>query len=94
MKIFLLVPFVYGCHSLGVLFIITYLITYQKYDVDEKLRDEALLREDNKEDVQVNEEHAQVGTNLDLLLGDIRMTQGASVHVDFFIPKGFFEKSK
>ena len=37
------------------------------------IANEALLREANKEDVQTNEEHAQVRTNLDLLLRDIRM---------------------
>jgi len=48
------------------------------------IADEALLREANKEDIQANEEHVQVGTNLDLPV-HIRVTQRASAHVDFFI---------
>jgi len=70
-------------------------------DVDETLKkessnldmaDEALPRKANKEDVQANEEHVQVGTNLDLLPADIRVTQRAGAHVDFFFQQGFFEK--
>jgi len=42
--------------------------------------------------MQANEQHMQVGTNLDLVLVDIRVTQRANVHADFFILEGFFEK--
>jgi len=53
---------------------------------------ETLLKEANKEDIQTNDKSVQVGTDLDLLLVDIRVTQKANVHVDFFILKSFFEK--
>ena len=52
---------------------------------------EALINE-AKGDVQANEEHAQVRTNLNFVLGHIRVTQGSAVHADFFIPEGLFEK--
>ena len=54
--------------------------------------DEALWREDSKKEVQANEEHAQVGMDLDLLSADIGVTEGVVAQVDFFIPEGFFEK--
>ena len=56
------------------------------------IADEALPREANREDVQANEEHVQVGTNLDLLPVDIRVTQRVGPHVDFFFQEGFFDK--
>ena len=46
------------------------------------IADEALPREANKEDVQANEEHV-LGTNLDLLPVDIRVTQRASTLLTF-----------
>jgi len=46
--------------------------------------DETLLRKANKEDVQANEQHVQVGMNLDLVPVDIRVNQRASAH-DFFL---------
>jgi len=48
--------------------------------------DEVLLREANKEDVQANEEDAQVRMNLDTLPGDIRVTQRVVAHLVFSIP--------
>ena len=42
--------------------------------------------------MQANEEHMQVGTNLDILPEGIRVTQRASAHVDFVFREGFFEK--
>ena len=56
------------------------------------LTDEAFLKEVDKDDVQANEEDVQVRTDLGRLPGEMRMTQGAIAHVDFFIPQGFFEK--
>ena len=38
------------------------------------IANKVLLMEVNKEDAQTNKEHAQVGTNLDLLPGDNRVT--------------------
>ena len=66
--------------------------TLKKESSNLDIADEALLREANKEDVQANEEHVQIGTNLDLLQVDIRVTQRASTHVDFFFREGFFKK--
>jgi len=40
----------------------------------------------------VNEEDVQVGMDLGQLPAEVRVTQGAIAHVDFFIPQGFFEK--
>ena len=39
------------------------------------IADKPILREANKEDVQANEEHAQVGIDLDLLPTDIKVTE-------------------
>jgi len=41
------------------------------------IADEALPREPNREDVQANKEHVQVGTNLNILPVDIRVAQRA-----------------
>ena len=58
------------------------------------IADEALLREADKKDAQANPEDAQPGMDLDLdlLFGDIRGSQEAVAHVDFFISEGFFGK--
>ena len=64
----------------------------QKESSNLDIVDEALLREANKEDLQANEEHVQLGTNVDLLPIDIRVNQTVSAHVDFFFLEGFIGK--